>query len=88
MLFRKRQQVIICIVAGLLVADFVLFGYLPLKNRLEVIKQRRIASLQKRPHSENICPQLGSNCKDYRGQLRTLRYTCLRKSPLVSSCNR
>lgn len=43
MLFRKRQQVIICIVAGLLVADFVLFGYLPLKNRLEAIKQARAA---------------------------------------------
>ena len=43
MLFRKRQQVIICIVAGLFVADFVLFGYLPLKNRLKAIKQARTA---------------------------------------------
>ena len=45
MLFRirKRQQVIICIVAGLFVADFVLFGYLPLKNRLNAIKKARTA---------------------------------------------
>jgi Tfp pilus assembly protein PilO len=43
MLFRKRQQVIICIVAGLFVADFVLFGYLPLKNRLKAISQARTA---------------------------------------------
>jgi Tfp pilus assembly protein PilO len=43
MLFRKRQQVIICIVAGLLATDFVLFGYLPLKNRLNAIEQARTA---------------------------------------------
>jgi Tfp pilus assembly protein PilO len=43
MLFRKRQQVTICIVAGLFVADFVLFGYLPLQKRLKPIKQARTA---------------------------------------------
>jgi Tfp pilus assembly protein PilO len=43
MVFRKRQQAIICIVAGLFVADFILFGYLPLKSRLKAIKQARTA---------------------------------------------
>lgn len=43
MLFRKRQQVIICIVAGLFLADFVLFGYLPLNSRLKAIKRARTA---------------------------------------------
>jgi Tfp pilus assembly protein PilO len=41
MLFKKRQQVSICIVAGLLVADFVLFGYMPSYQRFKEVEEGR-----------------------------------------------
>ncbi len=41
MMFKKKQQLIIIIVATLLIADFVFFGYLPLKKRMDEIKQSR-----------------------------------------------
>lgn len=41
MFFRKRQQIIILILAGMLVADFALFGYLPLRERRKAVEQKR-----------------------------------------------
>lgn len=41
MFFRKKQQVIIFVVAALLVADFIFFGFLPLRKRLKVVSQAR-----------------------------------------------
>jgi Tfp pilus assembly protein PilO len=41
MFFGKRQQIIILILAGMLVADFALFGYLPLRQRMIVVEQKR-----------------------------------------------
>jgi Tfp pilus assembly protein PilO len=41
MFFGKRQQTVICILAGMLVADFALFGYLPLRQRMRAVKQKR-----------------------------------------------
>jgi type IV pilus assembly protein PilO len=38
-LFRERQQIIIFIIAGMLFADFVLFGYLPSHRRMKSVKQ-------------------------------------------------
>ncbi len=41
MFFGKRQQIIILILAGMLVADFTLFGYLPLRERMRAVEQKR-----------------------------------------------
>jgi len=43
MLFRERQQIAICVVAGVMVAGFVLFRYLPLQKRVKAIGQKRAA---------------------------------------------
>ncbi len=43
MLFGKKQQLVIFIVAGVVIADFVFFSYLPLHTRLEDIGQARNA---------------------------------------------
>lgn len=40
-LFQKRPQTLICIVTGMLVADFVLFGYLPSHKRMKSVKRAR-----------------------------------------------
>lgn len=39
----KRKQAIICVVAVLLAADFVLFGYMPVRQRLGQIRRSREA---------------------------------------------
>lgn len=41
MLFQKRQQIAICVIAVLLVADFILFGYLPSYRRLKELEQAK-----------------------------------------------
>jgi len=41
MLFRERQQAVICIVAGAILGGFVLFRYLPLQKRIKAVEQRR-----------------------------------------------
>jgi len=41
--FRKKQQVLICVVAVILVADFILFGCLPLFKTMKAIKQTKSA---------------------------------------------
>jgi len=43
MLFRERQQIAICVVAGVMVAGFVLFRYLPLQKRTKTVGQKRAA---------------------------------------------
>jgi Tfp pilus assembly protein PilO len=43
MLFEKKQQVTICILAGMLVTDFALFGYSPLRKRMKAIEQAQVA---------------------------------------------
>ena len=43
MLFGKKQQIMICVLAGMLVADFLLFGHMPLHKRLKGIEQTRSA---------------------------------------------
>ena len=40
-LFREKQQILIFCLAGILVAGFLLFGYLPLHKRLKALKQAR-----------------------------------------------
>ncbi len=55
-MFEKKQQMSICIIGALLVADFVLFGYMPSYTRLKELRaaasrQNRViaqASVQKR----------------------------------------
>ena len=39
MMFGKKQQLVIFIIAGVMIADFVFFGYLPLHTRLDDIRQ-------------------------------------------------
>ena len=41
MLFGKKQQVAIFILAGMLVADFAMFGYLPLQKQMKAVKAKR-----------------------------------------------
>ena len=43
MLFRGREQIVICIVAGMFAVDFALFGCLPLQKRLKNIAKARAA---------------------------------------------
>ncbi|UCC96804.1 MAG: type 4a pilus biogenesis protein PilO [Phycisphaerales bacterium] len=43
MLFREKQQIMICIMAGVTVCVFVLFWYLPLRKRMKDIDQARSA---------------------------------------------
>jgi Tfp pilus assembly protein PilO len=41
--FGQRQQVIICVVAGVIVCVFLLFWYLPLHNQMSIIRQTKAA---------------------------------------------
>ena len=43
MLFRERQQIAICVAAGVIVSGFVLLRYLPLQERIKAVKQARTA---------------------------------------------
>lgn len=43
MLFRERKQIVICTMAGVMAAAFVLFRYLPLRQRLKVVEQAKAA---------------------------------------------
>lgn len=41
MLFRDRQQITICVVAGAIVCVFVLFWYVPLQKRIKAVMQSK-----------------------------------------------
>jgi Tfp pilus assembly protein PilO len=41
MFFRERQQITICVVAGAILCVFVLFWYLPLRERTKAVKQTK-----------------------------------------------
>ena len=43
MLFRERKQIAICVAAGAIVAAFVLFCYLPLRQRIKAVEQAKTA---------------------------------------------
>ena len=43
MLFRERQQLTICVVAGVIVGGFVLFRYLPLRRTMKALRQTKAA---------------------------------------------
>jgi Tfp pilus assembly protein PilO len=45
MLFRGKQQVVICAIAGVIVCVFVLFWYLPLRARMKAVEQARTAQV-------------------------------------------
>ena len=45
MLFRERQQIVICVVAAAMIGGFVLFRYLPLRRRLQSVKQAHAAQM-------------------------------------------
>ena len=45
MLFRERQQLVICVVAGVMVGGFVLFRYLPLHKKKKAIEQAKTAQM-------------------------------------------
>lgn len=42
-LFREKQQLVICVAAGVIVAGFVLFRYLPLRRRMKAAMQTKAA---------------------------------------------
>jgi type IV pilus assembly protein PilO len=41
MLFRERQQITICVIAGVIVGGFVLFRYLPLRSKMKALRQTK-----------------------------------------------
>jgi len=43
MLFRERQQIVICVLAGVMIGGFLLFRYLPLRKRINAIEQTRVS---------------------------------------------
>jgi Tfp pilus assembly protein PilO len=43
MLFREREQIVICVTAGAMVAAFVLFCYLPLRQRIKAVERKKAA---------------------------------------------
>jgi len=43
MIFRERQQLTICVVAGVVACVFVLFRYLPLRKRMKAVNQAKTA---------------------------------------------
>jgi Tfp pilus assembly protein PilO len=43
MLFQERKQIVICISAGMIVAAFVLFRYLPLRQRIKAVEREKTA---------------------------------------------
>ncbi len=43
MLFRKRQQLMIFVAAGVIIGGFVLFRYLPLRRRMKAARQTKAA---------------------------------------------
>lgn len=45
MLFRERQQIVICVVAGLMVGGFVLFRYLPLQKKIKAVARTKAAEM-------------------------------------------
>lgn len=42
-LFRERQQIVICVIAVTMIGGFVLFRYLPLKRRIKAVEQSKNA---------------------------------------------
>lgn len=42
MMFEKRQQTAICIIAAMLIADFIMFGYLPSYKIIKELRQQRM----------------------------------------------
>jgi len=45
MVFRGKQQVVICVIAGVIVCVFVLFWYLPLRARMKAVEQAKTAQV-------------------------------------------
>lgn len=45
MLFRERQQIIICVIAGAMVCGFALFRYLPLRSRMKAVSMERTGQM-------------------------------------------
>lgn len=45
MLFREQQQIIICVVAGVTICVFLLFGYLPLHRQMNAVRQAKAAQI-------------------------------------------
>ena len=42
-LFREKQQLTICVAAGVILGGFVLFQYLPLRRRMNAARQKKAA---------------------------------------------
>ena len=45
MLFRERQQIIICVIAGAMVCGFALFRYLPLQSEMKAVSRERTGQI-------------------------------------------
>jgi len=74
-LFEKKPQAAICFIALLLVADFILFGYMPSYERLKELKDRRAqqasavaggaARAEKLTALEDRLKKVGSRVRDF-----------------------
>ena len=45
MVLRERQQIVICVAAGIMVVGCVLFRYLPLRRKIKAVKQAKTAQV-------------------------------------------
>ena len=43
MLFQKRKQIVICVLAGAVIGGFLLFRYIPLRKRVKAVEQAKAA---------------------------------------------
>jgi Tfp pilus assembly protein PilO len=70
-LIGKRKQVLVLIVTVMLVADFVLFGYLPSRRRMKSVKQAKTKQMQIIAKASSESRQL----PDLKQQLQKLQNT-------------
>jgi Tfp pilus assembly protein PilO len=83
MLFREKQQIMICVMAGVMVCVFVLFWYLPLRRKMKDINQARaeqtlavaknVVASERLPLLKEQLQQLQSELGDYEAHIPVQR---------------
>jgi type IV pilus assembly protein PilO len=73
MLFQEKQQLMICVVAGVVVCAFVAFWYLPLRQRMKAVEQVKAAqalAVAKGDAASKRLPALKEQVQQLRSRLR------------------
>jgi Tfp pilus assembly protein PilO len=83
MLFRDRQQIVICAAAAVMICGFVLLRYLPLQERMKALRQARAAQMlavskvsaesQQVPAIKEQLQQLRTEVENYERQIPAQR---------------